>query len=337
MTWTRENINYCLLSFDAYQHDFYQQFASKSPAITGLFQWVNAFGGAMDFPRTPEQFSKYNLVHLNISARNLWLMPKLKGLLPKSTKLLINVDYAIELWANNFPAPELFLQELNKADYIFAVEPKMARLLSHALNRNVPCIPHPCDTEGVAKLATTDRKRMITVNVHRYDKNYLLPWYALQDLNKNEWVSALAGGAVNAMDVAHLYDMVIPHLGYPDMCKHIAESWLCYDPYSVNSYGRFAIDCAALAVPCICSSMTQSGHTLFPLTTIDPYDVTTAKRLIHKLTEDEDFYREVAEYANEAVEFYSLDNCADMMIDFLNQGENYVSSKRPRHAESAFI
>lgn len=322
MTFTQDNIRYCLLSFDLYQKQFQEQFTKHNPAISGLFQWHKVFNGSMDFPRTAEQFSKYNVIHVNITPRNLFEFARIVPLIRKAkAKLLVNVDYAIELWLSNFNYPELFLQELDKADYIFAVEERMADLLSMQLKRNVACIPHPSDVEGIGNLATKERNQMIGVNVHRYDKNYLLPWFALNNLpaiNRSEILTCVMGGCFKPDEVLHLYDSYVEHVPFPEMMSITSKFLFAIDSYSIHSYGRYSVECAALAVPCVGSDKVSSIRRLWPDLAIPTNDIKAMHRVVVQLLNDFSFYAHTVEKAQELVSFYSFDSCRKMMLDFLN-------------------
>ncbi len=319
MKFTQENVKYCLLSFDAWQQGYYEQFFEKEPAITGLFQWAKALGGTMDFPRTPDNFSKYNLIHVNLTPRNLTQLYRIAPMIDRNhTKLIVNVDYTIDLWVNNY-IPEQFLAALDMADYVFGVEEMQADLLAHALKRPVACIPHPADIDGIGKLATTERKPIYGAFIHRYDKNFMLPWFALQNLDRNKWMTmAMTGGCVPGGDVACFYDMYQGHLGFPDMCKAMAEMYCLIDTYTIRSYGRFSIDAAALGVPCIGPNCVNSIVRCFPDLTTEINDMPAQSKLVDRLAEDEDFYRHVSEYAQRQVEYYGYQNCRTLMFDFLN-------------------
>lgn len=321
MEYTAENIRYCLLTFDHWQKSFQEQFTKHKPAISGLFQWANVFGGVMDFPRTPEQFSKFNLIHINVTPRNLFLIPQVRPKIDhKTTKLIVNVDYAIDLWLANYNFPELFLQELDRADYVFAVEPQMSEILSMHLKRPVACIPHPSDLYGIGKFATNDRTTTIGVNIHRYDRNLLLPWFALNNLqlDRAKYLTAAMGGCFTPDEVAHLYDMFIEHQPFPEMMKFLAQLLLVIDTFTIRSYGRFSIECATLGIPCIGTYLVDSIHRCFPDLCTEPNDIPKTAKLVNQLINDDDFYTEVANKAQQKVEYYSYDNCRKMMLEFLN-------------------
>ena len=321
MTYTKENIKYCLLSFDAFQQKFQEQFTSKSPAITGLFQWAKAFNGKMDFPRTAEQFSKYNLIHVNITPGNLNQLPRIIPLIKEAgAKLLVNVDYAIELWNNNFNFPEMFLEQLNRADYIFAVEENMANLLELHLKRRVPCIPHPTDVQGIGSMATLERDNVIGIHVHRYDKNYLLPWYAINhsNIDRNKYLTCLIGGSCNYTEVSHLYDTVLDHTPFPELMKITSKLLVAMDTYTIYSYGRYTTECAALAVPCISSETVSSARKLFPDLITKNNDVKDMNKKLYQLLNDQDFYNHVVMKAQDKVSYYSKESCSKMLLDYIN-------------------
>ncbi len=320
MTFTKENTRYCLLAFAEWQNVWAQGYQNENNAsISGLWQWHKVFKGALDFPRSPEDFDKYNLIHLNITPNNLHIIPRLfKNINRNKTKVIFNVDYAIDLWTHNFKDVDIFLQEIDRADYIFSVEDVQAQFIAHILKRPVACIPHPVDTEAVIKFRTDDRKPHVGIMVHRYDSNFLLPYYAIKNLDRSKWITHLFGGSCKYEEVGHLYDRIIKHETFPDMMKATAELIVAIDSYTCHSYGRWSAECAVLGIPCIGSPRVTSIKRCFPDITAEMTQPKVIEHLLNELLNNMSFYKSICHYAMNASKYYSYDNCRKMMLDFLN-------------------
>lgn len=320
MIFTNENIKYCLLTWDCEEHNHIETFSKKEMTISGLYNWANVFSGDRAFPRTKSDFSAYNLIHINLTVKNLPLLAKILPLIDRNkTKVIINVDYAIELWTANFSNVYLMLQELDKADYIFAVEETMAELLSKTLKRNVPCIPHPSPTHFLEKIRTQNRIKKILTSIHRYDNNIVPMWFALKNgLPNDRWITS-AIGAYTAKDRAlPLFDEVQDHLNFETLMEYTSQHYAVIESYMLHSYGRFTAECACLGVPCIGPSIVGSIKKCFPDLTTEYNNPLQISKLLSKLINNKDFYSKVAKKGIINSEYYSFDNCRKLMINFLN-------------------
>ncbi len=320
MEFTAESIKYCLLTWDTFEHEHIEKDAAKDLAVTGLYNWSKVFEGDRTFPRTAEGFDKYNLIHINFTPKNLPLISKI---LPKinrnKTKILLNIDQAIELWTNSFPHPEIFLQEIDKADYIFGVEEKMCELLEATLKREIACIPHPCATKKLSSFRTHSRRKAMGISAHRYDTNVLLPWYILNETLPKNFTTCLLGGYTCLEKVVSLYDEVQKYVAFDELIPYMAQMFAMLETYTLHSYGRLSIECGVLGVPCICPDIVSSGRRIFPELCYPFNDTLQAKEILYKLINDQDYYAAVTRQGILEAEYYSFDNCRKLMLDFLNR------------------
>jgi glycosyltransferase involved in cell wall biosynthesis len=78
------------------------------------------------------------------------------------------------------------------------------------------------------------------------------------------------------------------------------------------------LDAAALGIPIITTASTGHGETLFPETTLaHEYDVDRACELGRRLLDDKDFYRAVAEYAQERITDYGVEKSVQRLLAVL--------------------
>jgi hypothetical protein len=323
MTWTKETIKYCLLSFAGWEKQESDSYTSGRIPLSGLFNWSLALNGDRAFPRSRAQVDKYNLVHVNITANNIHLISQLFDIVDRSkTSVMFNVDYAIEMWYPSFKFPSFFIRELDRADYIFAVEDRMAELLSALLKRPVPVIPHPTATHMLSFLQKSGdgaRRTEIGVSVHSYETNHLLPALAIRLAELDpKWISTLVGHVQNEIDMAHAYTAVLGHMDFPALMAHVAEMYAVIESYTIHSYGRFTTECAALGVPVIGSDCVSSQRRLFPGLTTQCGNVVKQSRLLRQLINEPAFWTDCASYASKASEYYSFNSCAEQMLAFLN-------------------
>lgn len=320
MTFTEENIKYCLLTFDQPFRDHIKTYAEDRMCISGLYQWAKIFKGDFNFPVFSEDTEKYNLIHVNVTPRNIPLLSKFLPMVNRNTtKLIFNVDHSIHLWNSTFPYPQHFLEAVDKADYVFGVERCMCETLSDALKRKVGFLPHPVDVVQISKHRKEVRDQRIGVSIHRYIGNTVLPWYALNELPRGWVTSAIGANASNFQPkIHHMYPEVQPYLKFEALIEYASSLYAVLESYFISSYGRFTAECAALGVPVVGSDIVGSQGMCFPDIAVANFQPVKMKKLVLQLINDKAFYTSVVKKATERVQFYSLENCKKRMLEFVN-------------------
>lgn len=326
MKFTKDNIRYGLITYDKPTHDHILGHATQDLTISGLYLWAKAFNGAYTFPRTPHDADNFNVLHFNIAPRNIPLLPAILPLIDRNkTKLVFNVDHAIDMWSGAFSYTQDFLRAIDQADYIFSTETLMAEILTDALKRTVPVIPHPCEVTKLKKLRTANRDSRIGISIHRYDCNTVLPWYALNDTLPEHWALSAIGSqspaAKQSMRIHHLYHEIQPHLSFKPLMDFVASLYAILESYTIHSYGRLTVEAAALAVPVVGAACVSAQRLLWPDLTFDNWNPLQARKLILRLINDTHFYQHCCQYATAHVANYSLESSASRMLHFLNTGE----------------
>lgn len=323
MLFTEETIKYCLLSYAKWDKENQDACVADAIPLSGLFNWSLIFNGIRNFPKTPEGFDNINLLHVNITGNNLQLVPKVHQLIDRNkTKLLYNVDYSICIWGPNFRFPTFLLRELDRADYVFAVEEEMAEYLSIALQRNVPCIPHPVATHKIKDLRTFKRQTEIGIAVHTYDQAFMTAALALEiaRVDRGRWCTTAIGGGIDQRVEGHLFDNFVDNIDFVVLMKHIAQLFCVIETYRIRSYGRLTIEAACLGVPVIGANVVSSQRRLFPDLCTEISQPTKTAALLTRLLNDQPFWTACASKAAALSEYYSFENCKAMMLDFLNGG-----------------
>jgi hypothetical protein len=311
-----QDIRYCLLSFDYWENDEANSFGEADVPISGLFNWARIFNGKRAFPRTPAEWSEFNLVHINLTTKNMLLLPGvLKNVDRTTTKILMNVDYAVDMWKDSFPYPDAMLEQLDKADYLFGVEPVMCEIIAHRLRRPVAHIPHPVATHLLSGMRTAERLSQIGVSIHRYDANFLLPHFVVGDL-PHGFQSIAFGSTADKKGLLHLYDFMKPNAGFAEFMPFVASLYAIVESYTLLSYGRLTAEAAFLGVPVVGAPCVESQSRCFPL--LCSSNPMHQRALVHRLISDSAFYSSVANYGIEKSEFYSFGSCEKMMRSLLS-------------------
>lgn len=226
------------------------------------------------------------------------------------TKLVVCIDYAVELWQNTFQ-PYLLEQELRQADMIFVSEPSMLSHVKTLINNKKPVhhIPHPTNIGPIAKMKKDIelRSEEIVALIHRYDNNWLCPFIVTKDLPWNTHAILLMGEAVQQLHAYFKY--LKPGLEFVQYLEFASRKKVLVDSYHrLHTYGRSAVDCACIGLPCVGSNWQWAQNLLWPSITTEPAYLQEQKELITKLMEDETFYRDCIDYADSKLDFFSYEN-----------------------------
>lgn len=296
------------------------------PMMTGCYQWLRVFNSDYKNWKTLEQtkreLEEYDVIQINGDPMDLRLIAEVRNVLGNnsSTKLVVNHDHAPELWDSTFPFIQDMKQYVKLADHVFATSEPAQELMELILERNIPLIPHPCETEVLKRFDATNKQDFMIYFWHRYDKQMLMPYY----VTKNLKLPVMVGGYTENNDPNHklfkntLKWDVLPYLNFPDFIKLIKEAKVGYDPFFSYSYGRTPCDCAALGLPLVCSNMNYSSNICYPETCVNPYDIKKSRELLKELISNDEFRELVIKTASEAVEFFNHENSKErflMMLD----------------------
>ena len=273
-------------------------------------------GGAVDAPKVEEAAERYDIIHLNYTTNSLGLVGDLADACKRNRcKLVVNVDYAVDMWPSNIQHPSLFLRELDKADLVFHVEPRGAELLRMGLKREVPVIPHPIDTDSLIAWATKAEERAPMLNsvIHRYEMQVSEPWLlgkGLKDACGRE--DFTSGVSVCAKEVpedmvsrfTYMFDWVRPQMQYSRWVQHLALSMIVFDSYNFSSFGRVVGECAALAVPCVGHTNCFAQRVLYPDLVFDRSDQDGKLNAMLALLNEPEYYKQTCRGAFKRVRKY---------------------------------
>jgi hypothetical protein len=84
-------------------------------------------------------------------------------------------------------------------------------------------------------------------------------------------------------------------------------------------WGRFALDCAVVRMPCIAADNFQTQKILFPRLCLKNYlDIDHAVKLAKELLKNNSFYEEVMAYAESQLSFFDNEAAKKRLLDLLN-------------------
>lgn len=319
--------------------------------IGGFYNWHMAMNGEFSLYKAKEgRLKNYDIIFLGLSK------PELDGVVcsrvrkeigPKSseTKLVVCIDYSIELWQNIWN-PYQLEAELSKADMIFISEPTMVSNIKSLLDSaNVHHIVHPSRIDLIKRIRKPldQRSNEIVTIIHRYDNNWLSPFLATKEL---PWpVHAVCLDGQLQKHIYAFFKFIRGGFEFAEFLDWVSRKKVILDSYhKIHNYGRNAVDNACLAIPTVGSNWTWAQKFLWPDLTVEPGDVYTQKQLLRKLMEDKKFYRECVKKADEKLDFFSYENRKKELLEKLygdtkwhsqqNKSQNLEKASPPKVSKS---
>lgn len=312
----------------------------------GLFQWTRAFAqfgkdGQMSGMIKKHEMEKFDVVHTNWTPAHPGYPEAIRRELGEnsSTKLIVNVDYAINHW--NHISPLVLAHQLRQADFVFSVESfgadRIARLmLDENINEGtyvrgyVPVIPHPIDVETVktVRKPTEEREMLITCQYHRYHNNWCEYWYPLQFTMKtaradgNERINtALMNVEGEGVKYHDMFNVARGRSDYPSYMEALSHAMVNMDITPDYTYGRGIVDAAALGVPTIASNTIEAARRIWPELIVQYGDDAAVEHMIISLLGDNDRYDAMQLRGIEKCEDYNLENSYNKMVEYLELTE----------------
>lgn len=292
--------------------------------LSGLWQWSLSFdkhgkNGDIRLLRRKEELEEYDIIHINMTAGNLALPQMVLDELGDSsdTKLVVNVDFDVMQWGENWQYPTLLTKAVDCADMVFHVESTGANILTHVLDRKVHTLPHPVDVVGLDRHKKTEREPTIVTMWHRYIPDATTPYFAQKDIPLYRVLLGYRG----KMPTLPMYDFFYRPLSFIDGIDIMSRASFGCDLYPGRSYGRTVVEFAALAVPCVCSNTIEASCRCFPGLAVDPFDVAGANKRFKELMGDDKKLVVAYEYAYVAAGYYSQENCYKRFVEALEDDE----------------
>ena len=116
------------------------------------------------------------------------------------------------------------------------------------------------------------------------------------------------------------FDFIEKHdpLPWIQFLKQYSIFWGAIILSNESTWGRFALDFAALGIPVVGSNRQFSQNILFPTLAFDPYnDINSAIAAVRKIEKDLDYYKSVVSYAQHQLQIFSPDSSRKRMNSIL--------------------
>ena len=288
----------------------------------GLWNWFKAMGGdfqAIHNIHTP--LTNYDIVLMGLSQFEVEhrcasrIAKNVKG------KLVLTVDQSPYLWPEVFSMHAL-REELKNADVILAADEYQARYLARLMSSQdrIHIVPPPTNLPLFigCRIGYPARDKTVGMLIHRYDNRFLEPWLATNELVESGTADRMAfvGSDHQAVSCAQYFESWRVNLNPATYVQTIADYAVILASYHfIYTYGRSAIECAALAVPCVGTSCQAAQCELWPELTTAPGDVFSQADILKRLFSDNDFYRKVIDYAIDRVDKFGYPQRKQALLD----------------------
>lgn len=328
-----DNIKFLHLANHRHENLFQANMNRGSVMIGGFYNWHRAFqkegeGGEVYgqfnlFRAKQGELNNYDILFIGMSKPELdgQVASQIREEIGKNsnTKLVICIDYAIELWQGVFNPYSLGLELLN-ADMVFVSEPTMQSYVRSVVNDKIKIyhIPHPTDINAISSLYQPKNLRSdeIVAVIHRYDNNWLAPFLATNNLREWNTHAVLLDASIEPhlhsfFKYTHPGQEFMQYMGWLSRKKVIIDSY-----HKIHTYGRSAVDGACLQIPVVGGSWQWAQKYLWPELTTEPGQVFEQQEIIRKLMTDDNYYDNVVEQALDKLNFFSYE---ERKKDFLEK------------------
>jgi len=307
------------------------------PRRGGMYNWLFLFKGEILPYQYVDDFEKYDVIQVNMSAVDMNLIPEIRRKLGKSssTMLVINNDYVAESWAGLGTHPLYYEQIQRLGDMVFGTEPYQTSCLIDGAF----CMPHPHYVEVLKHVSIDEKDKesdSVAVMFHWWEGKTYLPALLIQKIKQQKRIFARIYGYREEYDDMKrwskaLWDERVTHLRYPDFIEHLLQNTIFIEPVQYHTYGRTTVDTAILGIPTVGSNRVFSMRKCFPYTSFDPVDIKGMTRAVLRLLEDEDFREKVVRKAKEQAEYFNYKNSKKRFLAALE-----MAQKGAHHLKNAF-
>lgn len=309
----------------------------------GLYNWIRAFQTEGDdlermvrlwseFSNAPQKLNRYDIIHVNLAGGDFGLAFKIREHLDENTKLVVNMDYAVEHMQEKITKThksiELIATDIASADLAFGVEPFQVGLMNWlmtATKQEKQCvlIPHPVDCDFLSKpidkggmfIPYDQRSDFLGFCWHRYDKQLSIPRTILGNLPKPEGqqglLRVLFGWRPEGMmihDSKDMMELVVPMAGWRSYLYILAHCLWGFEYRFHHAASRFVLECASLGIPTVTTDNCFLGGIIWPDLTHKVEDFEGLHQSICNIIQDDSLRMKYAKQGLLKVKEFSLTN-----------------------------
>jgi hypothetical protein len=332
----KEGLKYALLTNGS---SYYESFLKTSLERGGLYSWQRAFPNsdvilAAQIKRNVAMLNDYDIVHVNMCPSEVGIIKEVKPQLDGNTKLIANLDYAIESLYSSFKhvgaekTVDAMIHDFSHADMVFGVEPFQVEFLKLALEdygTPVHLIPHPTPVEELQKppphglfIPYEERQDIIAFMYHRYDGHLTIPKILLHKLPVSilRYMFGFTDDNLTIHDLRY-FDGVSAMSEWKRFIIQLAHCLWGVEYRSHHAASRFAAESAALGIPVVCTDNCYLGKLMWPELAFHPMEMFAMRDKILQITSDEKYRMKMAEQGHERIKSFGLKESAQRLREVI--------------------
>jgi hypothetical protein len=297
----------------------YKSLFNTNPQPTGSYLWFKVLNGEINTFKEVEDFEKYDVIHMNVTLHD---MPCIRQLAEKlknsSTKLVLNQDHAPQIWGQAYTSPWELAKIFDLADASFATTPEAQSMLQIVAKKKIHLMPHPCETHILKKLRFTSQANHAAILYNKYDNPVVHPWFAFTEMGiKTALIGYVRETDPRTTMTEVLFNSIYPEMSFPDYLRLLGESKMMFEPSTMFRYGRGVLEAACLKVPVAGSDSVEAMRRLFPNTCGNVYNMTAMREGIKKIWTNDDFSKEISNFAYDEVDYYGFKQSKERFMAML--------------------
>lgn len=302
----------------------FNQILDNQPMMTGCYQWIRAFKGDAINYHSLEDPEKYDVIMVNGDGQDVRLIPELHHRLRgSSTKIVLNSDYSTEMINEGFSLWVDLRNAINLADHVFTTTPTSQAAFTPFTDKPIWLSPHPCETHILKHFASSIENDWCIIYYHRYANETFIPYAALHKLGmKFGLIGYQPEHDQFSRRTLSDYPVILRSIDFMNFMKIIKEARYGLMVGPSYTWARNVCDSAALNRPMVASKNFYAAQICYPLTLVDPYNITEIRNMLTKLRDNDGFYDEVCSIAQYNVEHFGHEACRQRFMAMIEEPDN---------------
>jgi len=273
-----------------------------------------------------EFFSVFDLVMVAVRQELIEVGLKIKKL--SSARVLAFLDGEMDHFTSMPGEKQVkFIELLNKADAIGVTHEYDIQIIKGLTTKPVGLLGVPFPLSRVRKdlCPPVEKKRVIHVGCgtgKSFNRNGLVNIAALAEIGLPGVVDVWIPEDIEYVRQVKKF-LPIPPIDFSytprweDYIQRLNSSFLGLHLDYRQIWGRFALDCAAVRMPCIAPDSFYTQKRLFPRLCVDFQDIEGAVGLAKELLRNKSFYQEVMDFAESQMNFFDNEAAKQRLLSLL--------------------
>ncbi|AGL02774.1 hypothetical protein Desgi_3431 [Desulfoscipio gibsoniae DSM 7213] len=305
--------------------------------VNRVTQWATVMQGAHynglafdngDYDLPYEYFSEFDLVMVAIRLETIEIGLKIKR--QSTARVLVFLDGEMEHFISHLPGDKLvrLIELINLADGVGVTHEYSIPVVRGLTTKPVGMIGVPFPLKRVREelCPPVEKKQAIHVGCgtgKSFNRNGIVNLSALAEIGLPGVVDVWGPEDIEYVRLIKKYIPIPPiyfsHTPrWEDYVVQLNNSFLGLHLDYRQIWGRFALDCAAVRMPCIAPDNFYTQKTLFPRLCVNYQDIDRTVKLAQKLIKNNSFYEETISYAESQLAFFSNEAAKERLLNLVS-------------------